>query len=81
MCAEIDPVGCHRAILVAGQLQESGINVKHIVARKDSQTIETHRELENRLVRLYFKLPNLIGNELAIAYKKQNQKIGYKVNK
>ena len=47
MCAEKDPLNCHRAVLVARKLYESGIQVEHIHA---DGSLETHENLELRLM-------------------------------
>lgn len=88
MCTEKDPLDCHRGILVAKGLQDNGITVNHI---KDNGNIETHKELENRLLDLYYfnrnqitfnLLPesNLsIEDMLRLSYKKRNIDIGYRI--
>lgn len=53
MCAEKDPLDCHRALLVGRKLYETGISVNHIRADK---SIESHQDLESRLLALC-KLP------------------------
>lgn len=53
MCAEKDPIECHRALLVARKLFEADIPVNHILA---DGAVETHQALESRLLALY-KLP------------------------
>ena len=53
MCAEKDPIECHRALLVARKLFETGIPVNHILA---DGAVETHQALESRLLALC-KLP------------------------
>jgi uncharacterized protein (DUF488 family) len=73
MCAEIDPINCHRAILCGKQLYDIGFEVKHIVAKRNGLiTIETHKDIEQRLLTIYKT------NDLTNSYKLQNQKIGYK---
>lgn len=47
MCAEKDPMTCHRAILVCPQLKEYDLDMQHI--QPDGQ-LESHRELEDRLL-------------------------------
>lgn len=47
MCAEKDPLDCHRGILVARRLHESGVEVLHILA---DGTVEPHREMERRML-------------------------------
>ncbi len=48
MCAEKEPLDCHRTVLVARQLTELEIYVKHIHA---DGSLETQDELSERLVR------------------------------
>ena len=47
MCAEKDPLDCHRTILVARHLVERGIEVKHVLAEGG---IETHDDAMRRLL-------------------------------
>jgi catechol 2,3-dioxygenase-like lactoylglutathione lyase family enzyme len=47
MCAEKDPVTCHRAILVCRHLKTSGIAISHILPTGE---IETHAQMEQRLL-------------------------------
>ena len=83
-CAEKDPIICHRSILVGRALHERGIEVIHIT----SAGRETQEELEQRLVDLHF--PNrdqaqiwedpLSSEEMRQeAYRRQNWKIGYRL--
>jgi uncharacterized protein (DUF488 family) len=53
MCAEKDPLDCHRALLVARKLYESGIPISHIHA---DGALESHQSLESRLLAVC-KLP------------------------
>lgn len=46
MCAEKDPLDCHRTILVARELVERGVSVAHILATGE---IESHDEAMARL--------------------------------
>jgi len=78
MCAEIDPLNCHRAILVARNLSDQGFVVTHIVARNSGVEFQTQQDLEQRLLELYFKQQSFLGDELETAYQKHNKKIGYK---
>ena len=83
MCAEKDPINCHRAIMVGRGLKAHGFNVKHIMA---DTTLQTQEYLENRLLDLYFpdrlqaSLFDMIPSEdyVNIAYRIQNEKIGYR---
>lgn len=49
MCAEKDPLECHRALLVARSLYDAGIEVAHIHA---DGSLENHEKLESRLLRV-----------------------------
>jgi uncharacterized protein (DUF488 family) len=48
MCAEKEPLTCHRAILISRCLKDSGIQVMHILA---DGTLEDHARTEKRLIR------------------------------
>lgn len=47
MCAEKDPIECHRSLLVARKIFELGVPVIHI---KADGNIENHHEMESRLL-------------------------------
>lgn len=49
MCAEKDPLDCHRGLLVGRRINESGVPVGHIHA---DGRLETHNEMEDRMLRL-----------------------------
>ena len=53
MCSEKEPLDCHRALLLAGQLEERGVAVEHILA---DGSAEKHEDTLNRLIDT-FKLP------------------------
>lgn len=61
MCAEQDPIHCHRAILICQNLQKFNLDIYHILKNSD---IETHQSLEERLLDLHGlnqpKLPQAI---------------------
>lgn len=78
MCAEKDPIMCHRTILVCRQLRESGIKIRHIL---DDGSIEEHNDSVRRLLRTLklqetnlFKSPEEIIED---AYDIQSDKIAY----
>ncbi|HTW37906.1 MAG TPA: DUF488 domain-containing protein [Steroidobacteraceae bacterium] len=48
MCAEREPLECHRAILIAPQMSGRGIPVGHILA---DGSLETHEQTIERLIR------------------------------
>lgn len=82
MCAEKDPINCHRAIMVARGLKNNDLKVAHILATGE---LETHESLEERLVDTWFPNRNQLGlfeqqsfeSCLQHAYRQQNAKIGY----
>jgi uncharacterized protein (DUF488 family) len=57
MCAEKEPLHCHRTILISRHLVEAGLDVRHILADGE---IEDHRHAMSRLV----KLLKLQGDDL-----------------
>lgn len=67
MCAEKDPITCHRAILVCQHLRESGLEIKHILNNGD---LEYHKHLEDRLLVLHglsqSKLDNAAPKQLSL---------------
>ncbi|MCF2151036.1 DUF488 domain-containing protein [Desmonostoc muscorum LEGE 12446] len=50
MCAEQDPIVCHRSILVCPHLQKAGLEIKHI--HKNGE-LESHELLERRLLKIH----------------------------
>lgn len=50
MCAEKDPITCHRTILVCPHLQELNLAINHIL---NTGELETHQQLEERLLILH----------------------------
>ena len=78
MCAEKDPLDCHRCILVAPGLRERGVDVRHIGS---DGSLETQEQVEQRLTRMFdlserelFRSPAEI---VAEAYRLQGEKIAY----
>ncbi|WP_413174157.1 DUF488 family protein [Anabaena azotica] len=62
MCAEQDPIVCHRAILICPYLKSAGLEIKHILKNGD---LETNENLENRVLKqhnLYKMLPENQSN-------------------
>ncbi len=47
MCAEKDPLTCHRAVLVCQHLQNFGLHISHILKDGD---LESHDHLEQRML-------------------------------
>jgi uncharacterized protein (DUF488 family) len=80
MCAEKEPLECHRTILVARHLAALGIDIAHIHA---DGSIETHDSAVGRLVLMV----NLQEHDmfhsreevLADAYRRQAERIAYEV--
>lgn len=83
MCAEADPLSCHRFGMIAPALTKQGWRVEHILKDKTSHT---QTELEEQLIVKYArKLPVTdlftTKNELVeMAYRLLNTKIGYKAS-
>jgi uncharacterized protein (DUF488 family) len=79
MCAEADPLDCHRCLLVGRALAEQGVDVGHILATGD---VMTQTEIEDRLLASE-KLADqdLLGasraERLADAYRARNRKAAY----
>jgi uncharacterized protein (DUF488 family) len=78
MCAEKDPLDCHRCILVSPHIRQHGLKVFHILA---DGTLETHEQTEARLLRK-FELPERelfrsTAEIIAGAYQIQSEKIAY----
>jgi uncharacterized protein (DUF488 family) len=63
MCAEKDPINCHRAILVCPHLCQAGLQPKHILA--DSR-LELHADLEDRLLAIHKLLPQSTPIQLSL---------------
>jgi len=85
MCAEKDPINCHRSIMITHAMQKNGIDVFNIM--QDRQ-IQSQSEIDKRLLDIYFpdrnqlKLFTESSDEQELieqAYKKQNEKIGYRL--
>lgn len=84
MCAEKNPLDCHRAILVSRAFHEQGCNVIHILPENKSCSQD---DLNEALLEKYF--PNrdqisMFGNSeeddlIKEAYKKRNSEIGYRM--
>jgi Protein of unknown function, DUF488 len=79
MCAEKEPLDCHRTILVARRLVEQGVQVSHILA---DGSVETHEHAIERLVTM-LNLPRedmFRSRETAVteAYAQQSDHIAYR---
>ena len=83
MCAEKDPINCHRTILVSRCFHDAGYKVIHLLPNNITMTQDA---IENRLLKKYF--PNIDKNQTTLfdnidnsyyisrAYKKRNAEIG-----
>lgn len=78
LCAEKEPLVCHRTILVARELSLQGVAIRHILSSTES---EDHVQTTNRLLReLGLDEANLFLNrdDLVVeAYRQQSQRIAY----
>jgi uncharacterized protein (DUF488 family) len=83
MCAEKEPLDCHRTILICRHLRDSGLQIKHILA---DGALEDHARTEKRLVkkmgieRTLFE-PDLSEEEIIRrAYDKRGQETAFRYN-
>ena len=90
MCAEKDPINCHRALMVAKAFSKEEYQVEHIIVAKDKNfALEDHKKLEERLVEvndedlnqgdLLSSFEEAKENKIAAAYRAANEKIGYRL--
>jgi len=79
MCAEKEPLDCHRTILVARHLEERGMSVKHILF---DGSIEEHADAIERLIaRKRISGVDMFRAKEAVvldAYKEQRRNIAYR---
>ena len=80
MCAEKEPLGCHRTILVCRILKRPAVIIKHILP---DGTLEDHRDAEYRLIKLFNCEQDLFSYDvsddarLECAYNKRASEIAY----
>ena len=78
MCAERDPVECHRGILIARHMVELGVSVQHILG---DGSLEGHSDTMRRLAgMLNLSQPHMFYSPeelLADAYRRQEERIAY----
>jgi uncharacterized protein (DUF488 family) len=79
MCAEAEPLDCHRFAMIAPALVDDGFEVRHILKDK---SIERNEELEARMVAQFDKKLRKAGvvkrgEGLREAYRLKNREIGY----
>lgn len=79
LCAEKDPITCHRTILVCRQLRRPGLQILHILA---DGSLESHEAAETRLrEQLGLHQPSLFETpqqQLEEAYDRQGLKIAFR---
>ena len=79
LCAEKDPLECHRAILICRHLKSAVPSITHILS---DGSLESHEQMEERLLQQF----NLVGEDLFqskaerldAAYEQQGKRIAYK---
>ncbi len=79
MCAEKDPMACHRSILICRNLRDRLIDIRHII---DHDTTETQADLEKRLVEQLRLYPDLFKDTdpnalIERAYEIQGDRIAF----
>jgi uncharacterized protein (DUF488 family) len=79
MCAEREPLDCHRCLLVARSLAEHGLTVGHIL---HDGTVEPHAATEQRLLALIGTSDDLFvtgqDERLAAAYRRRARAAAYR---
>lgn len=87
MCAEKDPINCHRSIMISKSFVEKGIDIQHIRTDKNGHVfLETQKQLEKRLVKLngddldQISLLDSDASRIKKAYQRQNRIIGFKLD-
>ena len=78
LCAEKEPLTCHRSILIARYLHERGASVRHIL---EDGSLEDHEASLLRLLALHGMQENHLFHTrdelVALAYEKQAEQIEY----
>ena len=79
MCAEREPLDCHRCLLVARSLAERGLTIGHIL---HDGTVEPHGATERRLLALTGASDDLFvtgqDERLAAAYRRRARLVAYR---
>jgi uncharacterized protein (DUF488 family) len=84
MCAEKDPIKCHRTLMIANEFHKSGYKINNILF---DGTIETQESIEQRLLDIYFpkrEQMSFLEKDLSVdemvreSYKMRNEEIGYR---
>lgn len=80
MCAEKDPITCHRTILICRNLHYASVQINHILS---DGRCENHKDSELRLLKLFnLSDPDLFRSDeqrLNDAYSRQGEKIAYEI--
>lgn len=82
MCAEKDPIDCHRAIMIGRNLSLDGVIVDHIL---ENRSTISQRDLDSNIVKRFYPIRSTylflgkMEDAIAIAYRKMNREIGYRV--
>jgi uncharacterized protein (DUF488 family) len=83
LCAEKEPLDCHRTILVCRHLRGRGLRIRHILA---DGTLESHEETEKRLLKLMKIEASLFEPEVTErdlierAYEARGREIAYRTD-
>jgi len=79
MCAEREPLDCHRCLLVARRLAEHGLTIGHIL---HDGTVEPHTATEQRLLTLDGDAGDLFpagqDERLAAAYRRRARAVAFR---
>ena len=84
MCAEKEPLDCHRTILVCRHLRERGVGIRHILA---DGSVEDHQQTEARLLKATGLEPTLFASggddskAIEQAYARRAGEIAHKTEK
>jgi uncharacterized protein (DUF488 family) len=83
LCAEKEPLYCHRCILVGRRLCEHGVNVRHILENGD---LEDHEQtIERLLTLLNISEPHMFLHDkqaiVSLAYQLQGEKIAFSIER
>lgn len=78
MCAEKDPLMCHRTILVCRQLRSEDLDIHHIL---EDGALESNGQAEQRLMNVLKIQPTLFVSAeeelIELAYDRQGEKLAY----
>ncbi len=80
MCAEKDPISCHRTIMISRALSLQGFKIHHILQNKNTIS---QKDIDMRLLQEYKLEPSFLQTQeeqISEAYHLKNLEIGYKGN-